>query len=179
MFTVMVCLVVVALSGAAVLRITLGDDPQRATTPPRPGVEDLAERPEDPSLTPSQAGPEVDGAAGPRPGGGDARASGSDGPGSETPPAVLVEAPPVPPATRRPSDPAVSTAPVPVPGPAQAGAGRPDRDDGVAAGRVGPGSRLRSGVLLVVLLATLGAVLAMLVAVTLVLLVLALQAALG
>ena len=111
MFTLIVCLAVIALSGAVVLRIVLGEETQPATPPPGPQVQA-------PSSAHEHAGP------------------------------------------------------VPV----------PDAPQGRAAIRsVAPPARhrVRSAVLLVFLLATLGALLALAVAVALALLVMAMRAGVG
>lgn len=97
------------------------------------------------------------------------------------PPALLGQPYPAPstaPGLAAPPTP-IPAAPYPAPEPALDKGERPDHDDEASAEPVALRSRLRSGAVLLILLPTLGAVLALVVAATLVLLVLALQAALG
>lgn len=161
-FTLVVCLVVVGLSGAAVLHIVLSDAPQRATlrSPPRRDrpaghalplaevQESSGRASEAPAIDSAQAVPED------APGGGDVVDRGGDPAPAVVPPAAM--------------PPAVPTAGRSVEKPLVISSGYHEL----------PGTRLRSATLLVVLLATLGVVLAALVVLAVVLAAVALRGAL-
>ena len=148
-FTLVICLVVVALSGAAVLHVTLADQTKRATSRPP--------RSRGPAASPDPV-PEV--------AGGDADEPEPE-PDAEVAPAI--EVPPEP--TRAPAGPpTAATTTTPSSPPAWRGP--------APASIVVETHRARSAGLLVVLLTTLGGVLALVVAVVAVVAVVGLRAAL-
>ncbi|MDP9420815.1 MAG: hypothetical protein M3P53_11845 [Actinomycetota bacterium] len=165
MFTLVVCLVVVVFSGAAVLHIVLSDAPQRATlrAPPRrePRVEPAPRSAEGPELPPDGIEPvrhEVPGVQERSPSLGPAPL-----PGVAAGPATAEPAPEPP--SPDPSPPIRSP-----PGVSSSGWG--------AANEVPEASRVRSAALLVALLTTVGGLLALAVVVVLALSAVALRAAL-
>lgn len=170
-FTLVICLVVVALSGAAVLRITLVDQTKRATVrarqphdsrPPRSSVSPGGSSPEAAPVTPTEVQAELVPAPVPEP---------APEPAREDEGERATEAVPTPQTGVR-IEPEVRPSPEPEPAPAPAGRRLP------VPAMVIDVHRGRSAGLLLLLLTVLGGVIALVVAAGAVVAVVALRAAL-